>query len=216
MRSLYIFLFMLSSLTTFAQVTINSVSVKIDSNGVDSVFLNYTSNLGQPYHIQGYNTQAICNYTNLQWYRFKDSLRSSSITIDTSYAIYFGNFEYGYFELQFVWDTLIRSTPPPVPWILMDSFIFDPCSTTSVNEISVVTQNLIQLYPNPAFNQVNIEIEGDLSVEDITIYDINGKIISNFQKINTQIDLFGYTSGLYYIRFNTNKGIISKKIIVTD
>jgi len=34
--------------------------------------------------------------------------------------------------------------------------------------------------------------------------------------INNQIDFFEHTSGLYYVRFFTNKGMITKKIIVTN
>jgi len=216
MRSLYIFLFVLTSLTTFAQVTINRASVKIDSNGIDTMFLNYTSYLGRPYTTSGVYGNSSCNYTSLQWFHFKDSIQPISITIDTAFGIPFGNFQYGIYELKLVWDTVYPRPVPPVPFIILDSFSYNPCSSTNINEIANFYENSIQLYPNPAIDQVNIEISEDISIKEINIYDINGKTVSNIQNINNQIDFFEHTSGLYYVRFFTNKGMITKKIIVTN
>ena len=96
----------------------------------------------------------------------------------------------------------------------MDSFIFNPCGTTNINEISNSNSNMIQVYPNPTINQVNIKQSKELSIFEINVYDINGKMVSNFKIINNQISLASHASGLYYVKFNTNKGILTKKIIL--
>lgn len=80
----------------------------------------------------------------------------------------------------------------------------------------------ISIYPNPAHNLIRIELgQSNIELIDISICDLNGKSIyaeslkkpvdsKNQQKC---IDLSSLPSGLYYIKVNSNKGTIIKKII---
>ncbi|MBL0237552.1 MAG: T9SS type A sorting domain-containing protein [Saprospiraceae bacterium] len=80
----------------------------------------------------------------------------------------------------------------------------------------------ISIYPNPAHNLLRIELGLSASEPtDISICDLNGKSI-NIEFIKKQvnsknqqmcIDLTCLNSGLYYVKINSNKGTVIKKII---
>jgi len=82
--------------------------------------------------------------------------------------------------------------------------------------------NLISIYPNPANNTLNIEIDKDyLSKTDINIYlyDVIGKLmkeINNNDIINNiiQINLTSFADGIYYLNIQTSDGSMVKKIVI--
>jgi len=71
--------------------------------------------------------------------------------------------------------------------------------------------NTVRVYPNPADNELRVE-SGKLKVESGTICDITGKFIFDFQ-LSTQIDVSGLPSGVYFLKLETDEGIISTKFI---
>ena len=68
----------------------------------------------------------------------------------------------------------------------------------------------IELFPNPTNGVINVEVEF-AEIIAIKVYAIDGKEL----KIDTssQIDLSNYSSGAYFIRVQTNKGMITQKVI---
>ena len=88
-------------------------------------------------------------------------------------------------------------------------------SSVSINDKNKST---INVYPNPASDNVNIVTNTlDLNSQ-INIYDISGKLIfsqkikDNFSVINLPVDT--YKSGVYTISLLENKSIHHKKLIV--
>lgn len=74
---------------------------------------------------------------------------------------------------------------------------------------------MIQIYPNP-LNGSFLYFESDIPVSQIAVYDITGKEIKQIT-VNTparMIDLRALSSGLYFIRFDTEKGPGLKKIAI--
>jgi hypothetical protein len=77
--------------------------------------------------------------------------------------------------------------------------------------------NMIRIYPNPLQGAV-LFFNSDISVNQLTIYDLTGKEISN-TRINDDfygISLKGLNSGIYFVRFDTEKGPGLKKIIINN
>jgi len=70
----------------------------------------------------------------------------------------------------------------------------------------------ISVYPNPSNNKITIDTEEEAEIE-ISI--IEGKIIKRLKtKDNkTDIDISDFASGIYIIRAQTDKGIMTKKFI---
>ncbi len=77
--------------------------------------------------------------------------------------------------------------------------------------ISDLSELEISIYPNPTTGIFNIETEGTY---EITITDISGKVISQFQNFKTsKLDLTENASGVYFIKFQNNKIVKTLKII---
>ena len=78
----------------------------------------------------------------------------------------------------------------------------------------------INIYPNPTNDRLYIEAETE--IEDVVVYDIYGRcqqlsaISSQLSAISGQlsvIDVSDLKSGIYFVKINTNKGNIVKRII---
>jgi parallel beta-helix repeat protein len=80
----------------------------------------------------------------------------------------------------------------------------------SINE--VIAPFLMSIYPNPATNNITIEIPQKSEIE---ILNINGQIIKTIYNNNTKttIDLENLSSGVYIIKAKTDRGIAMKKFI---
>ncbi len=76
----------------------------------------------------------------------------------------------------------------------------------------------VSLYPNPAQEVANIEINGLTSDAKVVISDLQGRVLSEGEiKANTTaytIELSNFASGVYYIRIVTDSAISTQKLIV--
>ena len=70
----------------------------------------------------------------------------------------------------------------------------------------------ISLYPNPAFNKLNIETP---SASEIEILNIQGQLIKRIaaNENNTSIDISAFAKGMYFIKVKTEKGLVVKKFV---
>ena len=87
-------------------------------------------------------------------------------------------------------------------------------SALSINDFEF---NDLSIYPNPASNEVNIKWNTPEDV-GVRIFDTQGKIVFYAKKVNLlsqlNIDLTGFRSGIYFIKLNTSRGEITKKLIL--
>lgn len=70
----------------------------------------------------------------------------------------------------------------------------------------------IDVYPNPASNEVNIKLNNNISLKSVTLYNILGEKVKVSQ--NNQINVEDLNNGIYIINISTSKGKIVKKLIV--
>jgi hypothetical protein len=72
----------------------------------------------------------------------------------------------------------------------------------------------INIYPNPANKIVNIKTQ---NIESLKVINIENKIMDQKTVNNNsvQIDISNYNPGVYFIQGKTDKGIFTRKIIVT-
>lgn len=75
----------------------------------------------------------------------------------------------------------------------------------------------LSIYPNPANNEVNIKWNNSEDVS-IRIYNTLGKLVFYGKKVNLsnalKIDVSSFTSGMYFVKLNSTKGEITKKLIL--
>ena len=79
----------------------------------------------------------------------------------------------------------------------------------------IETNNNVNVYPNPVNDILYIATETE--VEEVVVYDIYGRVqnLRNLetQKLRNSIDLSELKSGIYFVKINTEKGNIVKRII---
>lgn len=74
------------------------------------------------------------------------------------------------------------------------------------------TKTNFTIYPNPATDVVNIELQDGVILESVTIYNNLGQKIKTISQ-NT-VDVSTLAKGLYFVEVTTNQGKASKKVIV--
>ncbi|MEZ4859049.1 MAG: T9SS type A sorting domain-containing protein [Flavobacteriaceae bacterium] len=81
---------------------------------------------------------------------------------------------------------------------------------------NVLTPDVVTLYPNPASETLKILYQGQVEM-DVRIFDASGKLVvfekdilfNNQHSINTS----QLNSGLYFVRLNSGKGVVTKRFI---
>ncbi len=95
--------------------------------------------------------------------------------------------------------------------IINTSFVMEDDETNIISNY----ENDFEIYPNPVNDKINIVTEE--IVEDIVVYTITGVIVCQQSTVNSQqtltIDLSDLKSGIYFVKINTEKGNIVKRII---
>jgi hypothetical protein len=70
----------------------------------------------------------------------------------------------------------------------------------------------IAMYPNPAKNKIHFET--DLIIESVRVYNTSGSLILVVQ--DNQVDVTGFTPGLYVVKVNTGDGVWTDRFIKID
>ena len=83
-------------------------------------------------------------------------------------------------------------------------------------EDSVLTEEKVSLLPNPANNEVVIQLTESMEA-DIRVFDMAGKLV--IYKPNTTIngrhtlDISKLNTGIYFVRMNSDFGTVTKRLI---
>jgi hypothetical protein len=76
--------------------------------------------------------------------------------------------------------------------------------------------NEFNIYPNPANNNVSIDLQPGVKVTSIEILDIQGKTLMHQQikDMSLSFDVSTFQAGLYFVRIQTGKGIEVEKLVI--
>ena len=92
--------------------------------------------------------------------------------------------------------------------------------TFSVDRPEASTQSFFasnfSIYPNPANNVLNLSVKNGLTVNEISIVDINGrtvKTINNAFNSEVEINVSDLTSGVYFLNVATENGVAKSKFV---
>ena len=88
-------------------------------------------------------------------------------------------------------------------------------ATATETEVNANPNFTINLFPNPAGDQLNVWNEGIQKKTDIKVYDLMGKLIMQQTSSNTltQLNISKLTAGFYLVKVNDGKEIITTKFI---
>ncbi|NEN23122.1 T9SS type A sorting domain-containing protein [Cryomorpha ignava] len=74
--------------------------------------------------------------------------------------------------------------------------------------------NQINIFPNPASDLLHISINRDAKVLRITLLDLNGKRIKQFELFERQLDISGISGGQYFLKVEFDNSVVTEKIII--
>ena len=83
----------------------------------------------------------------------------------------------------------------------------------------LIEENIINdflIYPNPTNGRIKISSKNNLHINTIKIFSIVGKnvhYINNYRS-EIELDLRHLKSGIYFVDISTDKGTISKRLII--
>ncbi len=86
------------------------------------------------------------------------------------------------------------------------------------NGEGVLNPSDLTIYPNPTNGIMNLNMEGLNNILHYQVYSIDGKALyssGNISNIAAQTDLSHLNDGMYIIRVQTLKGVITKKLQLT-
>ena len=128
-----------------------------------------------------------------------------------------GEFEGDLFLLEdlhcvIVDDPEAASSPvlPYSSWFIYADFIYSIDCILGVVSYSL---NDINVYPNPVNDALYIDNYENFNIEKLVIYDISGKELLTFKDNFNQIDLSTLTPGLLFLKIETERGTVIKRII---
>ncbi|MDO6598433.1 HYR domain-containing protein, partial [Oceanihabitans sp. 2_MG-2023] len=89
-------------------------------------------------------------------------------------------------------------------------------TTLSITD-NVLSENDIQLFPNPVIDKVILRNSNRLELIDVMLIDVRGSVIKTIdvkgKALDIEISLENYTSGMYFIKINGTHGSIVKRLI---
>ena len=85
----------------------------------------------------------------------------------------------------------------------------DPSSAIDEAQHQLVQQ--VNLSPNPATNQLIIQTDDLINLSQITVFNTNGKMVMTYEESRISIDVSALPSGVYFIKMDTDQGIVTKK-----
>ena len=80
---------------------------------------------------------------------------------------------------------------------------------TSIIDLQPPIKNIaVNLFPNPATTDLTISLEGNSSINEISIYDVNGKVVlqKSINSNNSKINISQFSKGIYIIEGITDNG----------
>lgn len=97
--------------------------------------------------------------------------------------------------------------------LLVDTFSVEE-GTAGINDLPA---SAFKLFPNPATNDLTIQMTGGLAIDSAQLMDINGRIIKSFSPDNTIGDFTfpvdGLSNGMYFVKLASGEKTAVKKFL---
>ena len=84
-------------------------------------------------------------------------------------------------------------------------------------EVSSIELTEASMYPNPARDTVEIDLNSTEHIKELSLYDITGKLVLHKNKIDlnkANLDISNLHSGLYIVAIKTNTFVLQKRLLV--
>jgi hypothetical protein len=95
--------------------------------------------------------------------------------------------------------------------------VVDPGVTFSAGGVLGLDENIlsskVSVYPNPSNGVLNVNIPSDILASNVSIFDVTGKQVKIFKSFSKSLDISSLSTGIYILKIDTNKGVVSKKVL---
>ncbi|WP_395054834.1 M1 family aminopeptidase [Flavobacterium sp.] len=124
-----------------------------------------------------------------------------------------GNFLDVIVENTFDGQEFIVNVPFQVVDVIFDvnQNIISKNNTFTLTNSAFELENAITVFPNPAFNELNIQVPSDLEVQNIIVFNCLGQKVLESTKLNFSVSQL--STGIHFVDIVTDKGVFHKKII---
>ncbi len=203
-------------------------SYPMDASGLTSLAISFDWAYGR---IEGTLVDilevAVSSNCGESWFTVKSYLGGSSLKTVTDFVT--GPFTPAD-ETQ--WKNALITTVPASYWTsnLMVRFRFknkgnnnlyiDNIQLGNLNELGVnqLSKNNVEIYPNPANDQITFDLGMNHEVENINVYDLTGKLIQTFSNIDQSpsfdLDVKSLNEGFYLFKIESKNGeIVTSQVI---
>lgn len=106
-----------------------------------------------------------------------------------------------------------------IPWTDSNTVVADPQEyvLNLVGEEAVLgigdnLAELVNIYPNPATTQLNVEVPTGVDILDVRLFDVLGKD-TGVRLVNGSLDVSNLSRGVYVLSVNTSRGALTEKIV---
>ena len=103
------------------------------------------------------------------------------------------------------WETDGSTGYPQIPPVC------DFIGTLSIND--QINDNTIAVYPNPVGNTLNIKMPLNITISDLKVFDINGKLVIATKSNLNAVDVTVLERGMYFVEITANDKNYVKKIV---
>jgi hypothetical protein len=104
-------------------------------------------------------------------------------------------------------NTIVYLNGTPAPNTV---YRFTPAVSLSTSDFE---KSAVSAYPNPAEDVLNFDTKENLNIQSVEIYNMMGQVVLSDPNATTSINVSSLTNGNYYVKVNTEKGIVNTKFI---
>jgi len=114
-------------------------------------------------------------------------------------------------------DTLIAGGQNHEAYYFVDDICVSIDSSTcyqTMEQVSEYNKSPIQIYPNPAHNEIEINAN---DIQSLTLYDVLGRVIyASTSEISSpfQINTSSFSRGIYFLQARGRKGMVVRKVVL--
>lgn len=123
-------------------------------------------------------------------------------------------------EVDFVVTSGSVAGPPAINNTASATMLFDNLVTRASNTNTLLSStqfvggdNSFVIYPNPTKDLLNISNPNNFDIKNISVADINGRVVKNQAGSLTQINVSDLNAGVYFVTIEAAEGKTTKKFI---
>ena len=194
------------------QIGNGAVTLMINANDIIDSNLAFSASNGTLLSI---TTGPVCSGSSGNWTSTSDHYLGLKLTVGA-------NIYYGWVRLNVVVASSASFTVQDYAYntIPNQPILAGQTIATGINENSFASS--INLFPNPATNNLTIKLGNNNKNVEVTIIDITGKTIysttasdsDNYQEQNVEINTEDFAAGVYVVQIQTADFIGTKKLVI--